>query len=521
MKIILSISIVFLFLFSCSTDEPELPSDKIITSFSFRAVDNPDIPGDVQGTITADEIHFTFAAGVPVISLRPTVVFDGSKLSPASGIAVDFSNPVTYTVTAQNKSTREYTVIVTVEPEILSTEKSLTSFSFQKADNPTLAEDISATISGQLIACTLPAGTSLTALKPTIGHTGNIVNPASGTANNFTSPVTYTIIAEDGSQADYTVTVSLSASGPVVYVAGGQIFSGTRYARVWTNGTGTSLSDGRFNSSCTSVFVSGNILHTAGNVMIGNSYASSWKIEDGIQLPTPRLNETSNDGYANSIFVSASDDIYIAGQEFYGGIGTIAKVWKNGTATPLTTKAGAAHSVFVSGADVYVAGWEETATETNAKVWKNGVATILGTEGQKSLARAVFVSGGVVYVAGQYWNGSTYIVQVWKNGVAEDIDPESIGSEPTSIFVDNGNVYVTGHQVVDGVYKAVLWKNGSGTLLLSSGASEAASVYVHEGDVYVAGWETNNDGKLVAMLWKNGEGTPLATDAFANSVFVK
>lgn len=518
---ILSTAIAVLALFSCQNDDPELSSDKTITSFSFRAIDNPGLSSDVQGTFAGEGIQFTLPAGVSLTALKPTIVLPpGISISPASGVPVDFTNPVDYTVTAKDKSTKKYTISVTTQP-VLSSNKTITSFSFLKTDNPTLSGDVQGTISGPNILCTVPAGVSVTALKPTITHTGSAVNPVSGIANNFTTPVTYTVMAEDGSSLEYSVTVSVSEEGPVVYVAGGQVFFGTRYARIWKDGTGTSITYGTYNTSLSSIFVSDNTIYVAGNEVVGNSIATYWAIENGVQLPTSSLRETVNDSYANSIYVSDNNDIYVAGQEFYSNVGTIAKVWKNGTATHLTSKAGAAHSVFVSGNDVYVAGWEETTTGTNAKVWKNGIETILSPDDQKSLARAVFVSGGTVYVAGQYWNGSTYITKVWKDGVAEEIEPQSIGSEPSSIFVDNGNVYVTGHQVVDGFYKAVLWKNGSGTVLPGSGTSEATSVYVHNGDVYVAGWETNNDGKLVAMLWKNGVGTPLATDAFAYSVFVK
>ncbi|HNX76020.1 MAG TPA: hypothetical protein PLM07_05825, partial [Candidatus Rifleibacterium sp.] len=64
-------------------------------------------------------------------------------------------------------------------------------------------------------ALTVPFGTSVTALTPTITHTGASIAPASEVAQNFTSPVTYTVTAADNSTQAYTVTVT-KAAAPMV-----------------------------------------------------------------------------------------------------------------------------------------------------------------------------------------------------------------------------------------------------------------------------------------------------------------
>jgi len=411
---------------------------------------------------------------------------------------------------------------VPVTPPVLSSDKTITSFSFLKADNPMLADNVQGTINGKNISCTLPSGVSLSALKPTIAHTGSSINPPSGTANNFTAPATYTVTAEDGTIEKYTISVSVAAAMPSVYVVGGQVFSGTYRVRVWKNGIGTSLTDGTYNADGSAVFVKDSILYVAGRQSVGRNLATYWKIQNGIELPTPILNETVNDAYANSIYVSDKNDVYVAGQENYGGGIFIAKVWKNGVAASLSTgnSAAGAFSVFTSGDDVYVSGWESTATGYTAKVWKNGIATTLSPEDGKAYGKAVFVAGGIVYVAGQYWNGSAWVIQVWKNGVPETIN--NAGSvEVSGMFVSEGDVYIVGSEAGNNLSNAKIWKNGVGTSLSETNGSHAQSVYVYNGDVYVAGWEKNSQDKLVAMLWKNGVGTPLATDAFAGGVMVK
>jgi hypothetical protein len=55
----------------------------------------------------------------------------------------------------------------------------------------------------------MPFGTSKTNLVPTVTVSAAAsVSPTSGTAQDFTSPKTYTVTAEDGSTQDYVVTVN-------------------------------------------------------------------------------------------------------------------------------------------------------------------------------------------------------------------------------------------------------------------------------------------------------------------------
>lgn len=59
------------------------------------------------------------------------------------------------------------------------------------------------------ISVLVPAGTDVTALIPSIDYTGQLVNPASGIAQDFSLPVVYTSIAPvTYSTKDYTVTIS-------------------------------------------------------------------------------------------------------------------------------------------------------------------------------------------------------------------------------------------------------------------------------------------------------------------------
>ncbi|TSJ35919.1 DUF5018 domain-containing protein [Mucilaginibacter corticis] len=69
------------------------------------------------------------------------------------------------------------------------------------------------TVDGSSIKITVPYGTDVTALSPTISASDKAaVSPKSGTPQNFTSPVTYTVTAEDGSTQTFTITVIVGKS---------------------------------------------------------------------------------------------------------------------------------------------------------------------------------------------------------------------------------------------------------------------------------------------------------------------
>jgi len=69
-------------------------------------------------------------------------------------------------------------------------------------------------ISGTNVTLTVPYGTNLTSLNPTCTVSpGATVSPASGSANNFTNPVSYTVTTQDGTASRiYLVTVIVESA---------------------------------------------------------------------------------------------------------------------------------------------------------------------------------------------------------------------------------------------------------------------------------------------------------------------
>ena len=95
---------------------------------------------------------------------------------------------------------------------VLSSAKSITSFVFRSSENPSLNNSITAVISADTIYLDVAASVDLSSLKPTIVHTGKSIAPASALPQNFSSPVVYTVTAEDGSTKRYRTQVRLLSS---------------------------------------------------------------------------------------------------------------------------------------------------------------------------------------------------------------------------------------------------------------------------------------------------------------------
>ena len=190
---------------------------KAITGFSFASP---------AATGTINEVTKTIAVTVPygtvLTALKPTItVSPNATVSPASGVAQNFSTPVTYTVTAQNGSTQSY--VVTVTKAAASSAKEILTFGINGGTTKINTAD-------KTIEVTVPSGTNVKQLKPTITVSPYAtVSPASGVAQNFSTPVTYTVTAQNGSKQEYEVTVTVKLGGSSNNSGGGgsSTFGGT------------------------------------------------------------------------------------------------------------------------------------------------------------------------------------------------------------------------------------------------------------------------------------------------------
>jgi hypothetical protein len=239
-------------------------------------------------------------------------------------------------------------------------------------------------------------------------------------------------------------------------------------------------------------------------------------------------------GSAYSIFVSGND-VYVAGWIFCKG--HRACYWKNGVRTDLdqTLGTGYPRSIYVSGPDVYVAGWIDRFDFTIPCYWKNGARTDLSRRGASAMAKAIYVSGGDVYVSGETnvsvnAHPGIAIPCYWKNGARTDlsvIDPQREGYA-SAICFSAGSVYVAG-SVVDTEHSGVpcYWVNGARIDLsrLSAYTGWAESIQVSGSDVYVGGATQSATTEIIPCYWKNENRSDLSVvrpgrGGYVNSLFV-
>ncbi|MBR1513577.1 MAG: DUF5018 domain-containing protein [Bacteroidales bacterium] len=182
---------------------------------------------EVEGTIdeSSKTVTLDFAEGTEVTNLVPTIkVSTYATIEPASGVAQDFTDPVLYTVTAYNGTTAQY--MVTADVHNADNEKRILSF---KVVEPACTGVINE--AAKTVTLTFPEDTDVTQLVPEIEVSeGATIDPASGVAQDFTNPVSYTVTAQNGSTAVYTVTAIVETgeivpTGKVVLV---KDFTGSR-----------------------------------------------------------------------------------------------------------------------------------------------------------------------------------------------------------------------------------------------------------------------------------------------------
>ncbi|MGI9550365.1 MAG: leucine-rich repeat domain-containing protein [Aurantibacter sp.] len=100
-----------------------------------------------------------------------------------------------------------------VEPVQKSGDKQMISFRFTEIDADGITVDISADIDEQAnaITATMPSGTEITALEPTVEISPKATLDPNG-PQDFTTPINYKVTAEDGTSKTYLATLAVALS---------------------------------------------------------------------------------------------------------------------------------------------------------------------------------------------------------------------------------------------------------------------------------------------------------------------
>src|SRR5690606_17310475 len=148
-----------------------------------------------------------------ITSLVPTIkVSEKATVSP-EGVQ-DFSSEVTYTVTAEDGTKAEYIATVTITP---SSAAKILRVAFVAENNTALKEDVTAIIDeeAQTITAEVPYGADTTALIASVDVSPGATFIPEG-SQDFSSEVTYTVTAQDGTKADYIVTVTITPNSEAI-----------------------------------------------------------------------------------------------------------------------------------------------------------------------------------------------------------------------------------------------------------------------------------------------------------------
>lgn len=173
-----------------------------ITGFYFEGLQTDTIFNVAKIDNITSTVEISIPSSVDITKLTPKITIStDASISPTN--ITDFSNDVTYTVTAENGTQHKWTIRVNV---IKSDAAEITAFGINGHSE---VATIVGTTNPATVSITLATGTNLSELMPTIVTSERAsINPASGVVQNFNnSPIDYTVTAENGTKKVWKVTV--------------------------------------------------------------------------------------------------------------------------------------------------------------------------------------------------------------------------------------------------------------------------------------------------------------------------
>lgn len=172
-----------------------------ITAFKIPGQTGSEVINSAAGTIA---ISVPLGTALNTVTPQTVVISPQATINPSATAAQNFTNPVTYTVTAQSGTTKTWTITVT---GVASAAKEIIAF---KLANNQVGNAVIDSASGT-ISVLMPLGSNLNGLVPvTFTLSANAtVSPATTMSQNFGSPVVYTVTAQNNSTKTWTINTTL------------------------------------------------------------------------------------------------------------------------------------------------------------------------------------------------------------------------------------------------------------------------------------------------------------------------
>jgi len=246
-----------------------------ITSFVLTGFD-PDVVGDIDHTLRS--IRLTVPYSADVTRLVPTIKHTGSKVTPASGQAKDFTAPVVYRVETRDDLWADYSVTVVKRPTI-----PVTSINVNGKDGETRVRQ-GRTL--QMIADVKPKdATDKTVTWKVIDGTGRASISSKGLLTAYSAgTVTVRAYANDGSGVVGSKTITITRSSSSSYY-----WDDWYYGDDWVDEDG-----GRIKDEGVTVVVPRNAVDSMVRISITKVSRSSVSIPKDMKLVSDVFNITKN-----------------------------------------------------------------------------------------------------------------------------------------------------------------------------------------------------------------------------------
>ena len=434
-----------------------------------------------------------YQTGAEIVTARQTGItatsVDITGLSP--------NTSYTYTVTAigdgslvpnSNESSPSASV------RTLNTAKAITVFSITNQN--------SSAINGFNISISMPYGTVTTSLIPSITHTGVSISPSG--AQDFSSPVQYTVTAEDGTTQIYTATVTMG-SGATDYFK-------TKATGNWNDNTiwqsspnsGTDWYDATIypDANAASVILQHNITYAGTPTSVGTV-----TINSGDTLITNNALTVYN-GKTVTISTGAAINNKVNSVTISAGTGGTIQV--NGTymvtnTTGLSAVLAFTGVTFASGSTLYIGGTggpRIPASVAGNVVWASTGGGSFVNSASNTISGNLYIINGTALNNGSGGTGRTLTVTGNVYISAGQYNPLGLpgGAAGTQATTINGNVYLSG----TGKLYAAQPKSGAGVGTLNI-----------KGNVYI-----QNPSTAVVLSGGSTKGTLNLNNTIAQTISV-